>query len=317
MLAEKYRPKSLDEVIGQSEIVTTIKNIVARKELPHMLFVGASGCGKTTVAVCIAHEVFGEDWKDNFKELNASDDRGIDVIRQKIKRLASIRGRRIILLDEADNMTIDAMNALRRIMEKSKGTTLILTCNHEYKIIDPIKSRCVIYRFKKLSDEEVLRRILSICQKENFKIDAEAKKGLIRLVQESKGDLRRAINTLEKLITEKGEITVKDVIMLGGKPEFVKNAVNLAIGGDFEKAKDMLEDAYLNSKFDGDGIVRELYDTIGQIQDREIRIRLYCRLSDTEYRLKIGSDTLIELMGFLSYVWVVPHLRNCPALDRS
>jgi len=151
-LTEKYRPKNWDELVGQDEIIKSIREALKNPiGIPHFLFVGPAGVGKTTTAYLIAREL-----KVPIIEFNASDERGIDTIRTKIKQLASIRGKRIILLDEADNMTADAQQALRRIMERTMGTIFILVGNTEYKIIDPIKSRCAIYRFKKLSDKDVL-----------------------------------------------------------------------------------------------------------------------------------------------------------------
>lgn len=314
-LVEKYRPKSLDEILGQEEVVSTLKSLSKRKTIPHLLFLGPPGCGKTSVAICFAKELFGEEWRRRFVELNASDERGIDVIRGKIKRLSMTAGEKIVFLDEADNLTEDAQQALRRIMETTKSTIFILAGNREDKIIPPILSRCAIFRFKRLSDADVLRKILTICKEEGIKIDPEAKEGINRLVLESRGDLRWCINSLEKIIGEGKTITPKTVAELK-KPDFVADAVKLAVSGDFERAKDLLEDAYINARFNVDSIIEGFYTGISSLEDRELRIRLYSKLGEVEGRLRSGGSPLIQFVSFLAYCWIAPHLpKGCPVRE--
>ena len=168
---EKYRPKKFEEIIGQKEIVLRIKSLVEKKSLPHCLFAGPAGVGKTTLATIIAKELFDENWKPNFLELNASDDRGIGIIRNEIKNFARTMSLakipfKIIFLDECDSLTRDAQQALRRTMEQySRSTRFILSCNFSSKLIDPIKSRCSIFRFKPLTKEnvdEIIKELKSI-----------------------------------------------------------------------------------------------------------------------------------------------------------
>ena len=157
---EKYRPRSLSQIVGQEAITSRLKGYVEKKDLPHLLFSGPAGVGKTTSSVAIAQEIYGEKWKENFLELNASDERGIDVVRNRIKNFArSSFGKydyKIIFLDEADSLTKDAQSALRRTMEQfSHNTRFILSCNYSNRIIDPIQSRCAVFRFKPIKSEDL------------------------------------------------------------------------------------------------------------------------------------------------------------------
>ena len=303
-LVEKYRPSSFSEVRGQSYVVQAIQRILRRKEgIPHMLFIGSPGVGKTTIAHLIAKEL-----KCPIRELNASDERGIDVIRGDVKRLSRISGRRIILLDEADNLTNDAQQALRRIMETTKSSIFILTGNHEYRIIDPIKSRCAIFRFERLTDEDVLRRVLEICRREGIQI--QKKEPLIRLVKNSHGDLRKALNTLEHLITEGKDLTEENISRLEGVGLEVI-ALEKALGGNFEEAKNLMEDASL--KFNHEEIIERLYERIGSVKELELRTKLYIKLAEVEHRCKTGSNPLIQLVNFMAWAWILPHLpQGCP-----
>ena len=321
-LIEKYRPKSFDEIVGQEEVIASIKNIVAKgfDDAPHMLFSGQAGTGKTSTAMLIAKSWFGKHWRSFFVELNASDERGIDVVREKIKRFAFSTGKRIIFLDEADSMTADAQNALRRIMERTTSTVFILSCNWDWKIIDPIKSRCAIFRFKKLTDKQILKRIIQIIKAEGLKLKAteETKKALLLLVKMADGDMRKAINMLDTLISSNREISIANVKMLD-EPAIVETSFRKALDGDFDSARKLIEDALVRYNFDVNKIIDKLYKSI--INDNslstEIKTRLIVRLSDLEYRLKFGASPVIQLISFISYVWIAKYLpAKCPFLGR-
>jgi len=316
-LVEKYRPQSLDEVIGQDEIIKSLKNMIARGEIPHLLFVGPPGTGKTTVAICLAKELFGDQWKGRFVELNASDERGIEAVRNKIKKLALSKGKRIIFLDECDSMTEEAQGALRRIMEKTKESIFILSCNYEHKIIDPIKSRCARFVFKKIPPKLMLKRLFEICKAEGIKVelDQKTKEAFMLLIEEADGDMRKAINMLEQLISAKKEITKENVILLR-KTNAVSIAIDKALAGDFVTAKKMIEDAIILGNYDWEQLIRDIYKKLDSIQDEKIKIKLFTKLADLEYRCKVGSNPLIQFIGFIAYCWIVKHVDpRCPVLS--
>ncbi|MDM7935328.1 MAG: replication factor C small subunit, partial [Methanothrix sp.] len=197
---EKYRPERLEEIVGQDEIIRRLKSYVRTRNLPHLLFSGPPGVGKTAASIAIVKEIFGEAWKNNFIELNASDERGIDIIRHKVKDFARMAPLgeaefKVIFLDEADALTGDAQSALRRTMERYSATTrFILSCNYSSKIIEPIQSRCAVYRFKPISPEAVAKRIAFIAEREGLRV---TEGGMEAIEYVAGGDMRRAINALQ------------------------------------------------------------------------------------------------------------------------
>jgi replication factor C small subunit len=188
---EKYRPSKFEEVVGQDEIVKRVKNLTNSLNLPHMLFAGPAGTGKSTLAIIVAKDLFKEYWRENYLELNASDARGIDVIRQEVKNFARTKSLgsvpfKIIFLDEADALTKEAQQALRRTMENFTSTCrFILSCNYSSKIIDPIQSRCVVFRFKLLEKKDIEKRIKIIAENEKLTIDQKAIERKRRRLQKS------------------------------------------------------------------------------------------------------------------------------------
>ncbi|XP_048332300.2 replication factor C subunit 2 isoform X2 [Ziziphus jujuba] len=248
---EKYRPKQVKDVAHQEEVVRVLTNTLETTNCPHMLFYGPPGTGKTTTALAIAHELFGPElYKSRVLELNASDDRGINVVRTKIKDFAAIavgsaqhKGGypcppyKIIILDEADSMTEDAQNALRRTMETySKVTRFFFICNYISRIIEPLASRCAKFRFKPLSDEIMSNRILHICNEEGLNLDEQA---LSTLSSISQGDLRRAITYLQSAARLFGSsISSEDLIGVSGviPQEVVEALFSACKGGNFDLA---------------------------------------------------------------------------------
>src|SRR3989338_1260013 len=198
--AEKYRPAKLSDVINQKHAIERIKAFVKDKNIPHMLFAGPAGTGKTSTALTIAKELYGDSWRQNVLELNASDERGIDVVRGKVKDFARMRplgsvSWKIVILDEADALTQEAQQALRRTMENYTNVTrFILLCNYSSKIIDPIQSRCAVFRFRVLVDMDIKKYIERIAEGEKLKLDDNAMNALIYL---SEGDLRKVSNLLQ------------------------------------------------------------------------------------------------------------------------
>src|ERR687886_410521 len=219
MWVEKYRPTKLDQVINQAEIVNGLRNLIKNSsEIPHLLFAGSAGVGKTTTALCIARELLGHDWQTNTLELNASDERGIKMVRERVKEFAaSIKladdrefGKpKIIILDEADEMTSEAQTALRRIIEDGARTTrFIIICNYLSQIIEPIQSRCVVFRFIRLPKGEVTDHLQMICEKQGVKYEEKA---LSQIYGATSGDLRHSINILQAS-AGMGSVSIANVV---------------------------------------------------------------------------------------------------------
>jgi len=316
---EKYRPGSLDDIVGQDENIQSIKNVLLRKYLPHFLFLGPPGTGKTSTAICMAKAKWGDQWQRHFREFNASDDRRIEDVRTRYKPISKHRGERILFLDEFDRMTLDAQHAMRRIMETTPSTIFILSGNQGWKIIDAIKSRCAIYRFSRLGDEAIARRLLHVIRAEEINIDLKnpnIRTGLKQLVSDSHGDMRWVLNTLEKLIGEKKDISVESVLMLR-RPRLAVDAMMKALAGDFQSGKELMEDAYITSSFGHEEIIEELYGGLEKVEEQQVRIRLYRELGEVEGRCRYGSQPLIQLVAFVSYCWIAPRLMKCPALEEE
>jgi replication factor C small subunit len=301
MLVEKYRPKKLDEIIGQEHIIPHLKEIISRKVLVHMLFIGPAGCGKTSTAYAFANEL-----NLPIVELNASDERGINTIRGKIKTYAFTYGERIILLDEADSMTEEAQHALRRIMERTH-VIFILTANEHWKIIDPIKSRCAVFNFRKLSNDEVLKVILKVLSNENvhFQPTPEIKQAIITLVDYVNGDLRKALNMLDTLITSNMGITVANIKSLIPS-DIAVQVLDTVLSGRWEEGLKRLEDLYISNKLDSYQTINQLYKAIGNINSSPIvKLKLYEKLAETERGIKIGGNPLIQFAGFLASAYAI------------
>jgi replication factor C small subunit len=245
MWSEKYRPATLSEMRDQVDVINRLKRFAETKAMPHCLFAGPPGSGKTTAALCLAHDLFGERFMDAFMELNASDARGIDVIRTTVKEFARIATIsdvpfKILVLDEADNMTGDAQHALRRTMERYTDTCrFVLSCNYSGKIIEPIQSRCAIFRFIPLNEEDVAAYVKTVAEKEHVHLTEH---GLRALTSASEGDLRKAINTLQGASSLGKPIDEKVIYEVVGKakPGDVQELLEIATKGDFIKARERL-----------------------------------------------------------------------------
>src|SRR5215217_2002817 len=250
MWVEKYRPTKLDQVINQAEIVNGLSNLIKNSsEIPHLLFAGSAGVGKTTTALCIARELLGQDWQRNTLELNASDERGIKMVRERVKEFAAVmklassntddKPFRIIILDEADEMTAEAQTALRRIIEDSSKTTrFIIICNYLSRIIEPIQSRCAKFHFTRLEEEDVLEYLKMICKQENVDFQEEA---LSKIYRYTEGDLRHSINILQTA-SGYGQVSIKNTTSamgLSGKTK-VGEIIRLALIGKFNDARTKL-----------------------------------------------------------------------------
>jgi replication factor C small subunit len=303
---EKYRPSKFEEVVGQDEIVKRVKNLTNSLNLPHMLFAGPAGTGKSTLAIIVAKDLFKEYWRENYLELNASDARGIDVIRQEVKNFARTKSLgsvpfKIIFLDEADALTKEAQQALRRTMENFTSTCrFILSCNYSSKIIDPIQSRCVVFRFKLLEKKDIEKRIKIIAENEKLTIDQKA----IEIIYEgSEGDCRRAINLLQASASISPVITdeIINILLSSAKPKDIKVVLDYALSGDFQKSREKLLDIMLKESISGTDVIKAIQKEIWSLDiDPELKVKLTEKTGEVEFRLVEGSDEFIQLESLLA-----------------
>ena len=303
---EKYRPQEFSEIKGQQEIVKRIKAFVKQKNMPHLLFSGPAGVGKTTLSLVIAKQLFKDSWKNSLLELNASDERGIDVIRTKVKNFARTKALadvpfKIIYLDECDALTREAQQALRRTMENfTKTTRFILSCNYSSKIIDPIQSRCAVFRFKPLPQNDLIKIIDNIAEKEKFSVTESAKKALVEL---SEGDCRKLENLLQSSVAISDKIDEDIVYSFASiaKPKEIINILNFAVNGDFIKARDKLLDTMFEYGFSGLDIIKQIQKETWNLDlDNRKKLELVESCGETEFRLVEGSDEFLQLESLLA-----------------
>ena len=303
---EKYRPSNLSEVVGQTPITDRLKNYVKERSMPHLLFAGPAGTGKTTCALALAKELFGELWKHNLHELNASDERGIDVVRGKIKEFARTAplgedGFKIIFLDEADALTGAAQAALRRTMEiYSRTCRFVMSCNFSSKIIDPIQSRCAVFRFRPLKAEDVERYLKFVAVKEELNIDKEAYESLTYLAQ---GDLRRAINGLQMAAAANVDIT-SDVVyqaVAAARPEEVKEALEMSLNNNFAGARERLDTLQITYGLAGEDVLRQMHRSVRDLEVPDtIKVQMIEKLAEADFRLSEGANARIQIEAVIA-----------------
>lgn len=307
--AEKYRPVSLDDLIGNPIVKQQLKMILDDGNLPHMILSGPPGTGKTSSVLCIAHELLGDKFEQAFLELNASDDRGIETVRNKIKdfcqKLVKLPPgkHKIIFLDEADSLTVPAQQALRRIIEINASTTrFIMTCNSSVQLIDAIQSRCTIVKFKKINEDDMIDRLTNICTKEKIKYSKEALK---RLSKSADGDMRTLLNNLQLVARIFGKIintTVDDVISYPTTKD-LKNLLETISNLKFKESVEIMN-CLLDAGYTGVEIIKALFDIIGQdtkLDDAHKMIFLE-DIGDFHYRLVLGTDARLQLQAFVCRV---------------
>jgi len=310
---EKYRPRTFSEVKGQFEIVKRVKAFVEKKNMPHLMFAGPAGIGKTTLALVVARELFGESWKDNVLELNASDERGIDVVRIKVKDFARTRAIgdvpfKIIYLDECDALTKEAQQALRRTMENYTQTCrFILSCNYSSKIIDPIQSRCSVFRFKLLSKDEIKDLVYEIAKQESLTITDD---GFDALYEASSGDVRRIENVLQSCAAVSKKVNEDLVFKVASvaKPKEILELLKKSSEGKFLDAKKLLFQVMLEYGLSGLDVIKQIQQNVWNLDTSvsdKSKLEIIKLCGDIEFRLVEGSDEFIQLEALLAKIGAV------------
>ena len=303
---EKYRPQKFSGIVGQEDIVKRIEALTNSLNIPHLLFAGPAGTGKSTIALIIVKELFGKDWKENYLELNASDERGINIVREKVKNFARTKSLgnvpfKVIFLDEADALTPEAQQALRRTMENYSSTCrFILSCNYSSKIIDPIQSRCAMFRFKLLEKKDIEIYVKRIADSENLIINPEATE---LIYDASEGDCRRATNLLQSTASVSPSITADliSTIISEAKPKDIKIVLDYCLSGDFKGAREKLLDIMLKQSISGQDVIKAIQKEIWNLPiEPDIKVKLTEKTGEAEFRIVEGSDPFIQLQALLA-----------------
>tara|TARA_Y100000034_G_C6882425_1_gene404554 strand:- start:1070 stop:2056 length:987 start_codon:yes stop_codon:yes gene_type:complete len=309
---EKYRPKKLSEVRGQDKIVDRLKAFIRSKSMPHLLFAGMQGTGKTTSFLALAKELYGEKWRDSVLELNASDDRGINIVRTSIKDFARTRPVsdvpfKLIFLDEADALTKDAQNALRRTMEDyAQNVRFCLSCNYSSKIIPPLQSRCAIFRFQPIQRDVIIDILKSICVAERLLCQDDA---LEYIYDASEGDCRKAENILQacSAISENVTIDVVREVVSFAEPVELYEIITLALSGKFKPSKDKLADVLVKYGLSGVDAIQQIQKQIWNSPDFEdnLKVQLIKSCGEYEFRLSEGSNEFVQMNAFLADIVLI------------
>ena len=305
---EKYRPASFSEIKGQKNIVKQVSAFVKLKNMPHQLYAGPAGVGKSSLALVVAKKLFGKEWKENFLELNASDERGIDVVRNKVKDFARTKAIgdvpfKIIFLDECDALTKEAQQALRRTMENYTSTCrFILSCNYSSKILDPIQSRCAVFRFKQLGESELGSIIEFIAKKEKLSFSKEVKEAFISV---SEGDCRRLENIMQSATAISNKIGTNDIYSLAAiaKPKELLDILNLAVSNNFITSRNQLLDVLLRYGLSGMDMIKQIQKETWNLnlEDKK-KLEIIDKCGEIEFRMVEGSDEFIQLESLLAFI---------------
>ena len=321
---DKYRPFKLNQVISQNEVLKMLNNTLKSGVLPHLLFYGPPGTGKTSVILAIARQLFGpKNFKERVMELNASDERGINVVRNKIitfaKSLLSSPDPnypsppyKIIILDEADAMTTEAQSALRKVLEDTSSITrFCFICNYINQIIEPINSRCMRFRFKQIDNASIIKKLRYISRRENLIVSDD---GLLKIAGISNGDMRRSIMLLQNLKYVKHDITLQDIDDIGGSiPLNIKNKIKKIcinkktnVGDVVQLAQQIRADA-----FSFDNLIKVINDLIVtcDISD-EIKAHICLHIAKVERRVIEGGDEYIELLSILMFIRTITETKK-------
>lgn len=304
---EKYRPQVLSDIVGNKETIDKLQQIAKDGNMPHMIISGMPGIGKTTSVHCLAHELLGRSYADGVLELNASDDRGIDVVRNQIKHFAQKKlhlppgKHKIVILDEADSMTAGAQQALRRTMELySNSTRFAFACNQSNKIIEPLQSRCAILRYSKLSDEDVLKRLLQIIKLEDVKYTND---GLEAIIFTAEGDMRQAINNLQSTVAGHGLVNADNVFKIVDSPHplIVKK---MLLASNLEDSIQILRTDLWKKGYSSIDIVTTSFrvtKNLAQVKE-SVRLEMMKEIGLTHMRILEGVGTYLQLASMLAKI---------------
>lgn len=303
---ERYRPRILSDIYGQDDIVKRLKAYVESRNFPNLMFSGPPGTGKTTAALCMARELFGIDWKGNFKELNSSDDRGIDTVRNEIKNYANTKpyGQydfKVLLLDECDSLTSDAQSALRRTMEKfSSSCKFILSCNYSNKIIEPIQSRCTLYRFRGIHPDDMKTRLIHISKTEGLSIDNS---GLDAIIYVAEFDMRKAINALQTASMMNRSITVENIYKSSGitHPEHIRSFIETSLEGDFISSLEKLDIMMILEGLDALDILNQMMKEVMiiNVPDKN-KLDIIDSIGECDFRISDGANPRIQMKSLIA-----------------
>ncbi|KAH8116433.1 P-loop containing nucleoside triphosphate hydrolase protein [Phellopilus nigrolimitatus] len=302
---EKYRPVTLDDVVSHKDITGTIEKFIEKNRLPHLLFYGPPGTGKTSTILAVARRIYGPDYRKQILELNASDDRGIDVVREQVKQFAETRtlfskGYKLIILDEADMMTQAAQAALRRVIEQyTRNVRFCIICNYVNKITPAIQSRCTRFRFSPLPIKEVEKRLQGVIEAESVKLTSDGKQALLKL---SKGDMRRALNVLQACHAAYDLTGETEIYNCTGSPQpkDIETIVNSMLGDEFTTSYQMISTLKIERGLALQDLITGTYEYIESIDfGPQARVYLLDQLASTEHRLSTGGSEKIQLTALL------------------
>ena len=303
---EKYRPSNLEDIVGNEHIIKQFDIISQNGNIPHMILSGSPGTGKTSSIICLSKILLKDNYANAFLELNASDERGIEIIRNKIttfckKKILLPDGiHKIIFLDEVDSMTSTAQQALRRIIELHSTTTrFVMACNVSSKIIEAIQSRCSVIKFNKLDKESIKKRLIKICEKENIEYTED---GLYSLIENTDGDMRRSVNNLEAIAITYDKITEETVNNIIDKIDesIIRELIDNLFKNDFDNVNRLIKEI-IDSGYSSLDILQNIFLIVKELDiDYKKKLQILSYIGETQMNLINGGDSYLQLISLLS-----------------